>query len=84
MTVLTGEKPALASTAVWGSIVAIIAGAAPLIGYSISTDDQAAMANLIQNGVAVVSAVASLIGGAVALYGRIKATKQISGVLTAH
>lgn len=78
-----GSKPAFASAGVIGAAVAILAGLAQLIGYTISAEDQAALVDLINNGFVLVTGLVSLIGGIVALWGRIKATKQITGVVSA-
>lgn len=80
---MEGGKSALGSTAVWGGLVAILAGLAPLVGYTVSADDQAALVNLIQSGMVTVTAAASLVGGIMAVYGRIRATRQITGLTPA-
>jgi hypothetical protein len=66
----TAGKPWYASKAVWGSVVAIGAGAAAIFHYDIGADTQVALVDwLIGAG--------GLVGGAIALYGRIKATHKI-------
>lgn len=60
------------STGVWGAIVAL---AAPVVSYTcnvtITPDDMVQTVNLVTGAVEVVS-------GAVALWGRIRATKRIA------
>lgn len=64
-------KTLFASKTVWGGIVALLAGIAGIFGYSIQTEDQIA-------AIEVGTALASAVGGGIAIYGRIKATKKIS------
>jgi hypothetical protein len=63
-------KSLLASKTVWGGFLALFAGFAGIFGYSISPADQV-------QAVDAVASVASSIGGIVAIYGRVKATKVI-------
>jgi hypothetical protein len=63
-------KSALSSRAVWGGVVAIVAGAAGLFGYAVSPEDVGALTELISGGAAV-------IGGILAIIGRIRATRRI-------
>lgn len=66
----TDYKSAFASRAVWGGIIAILASALGLWGYSISPDDQARIIDIVVS-------LGGAVGGAMAIYGRIKATKKI-------
>ena len=63
-------KSILASKTVWGAIIAIGAGIAGIFGYSIGAEDQA---NLVEIGFAA----ASTVGGVIAIFGRVKASKKI-------
>ena len=63
-------KSALASRGVWGGGIAVLAGVVGFLGYTISAADQRSIIDLIENA-------AALIGGALAIYGRIRATKRI-------
>jgi hypothetical protein len=63
-------KPWWASKAVWGGVVAMLAGAAGLWGYKVSPADQAQLVELVSSAVA-------LAGGAYSVYGRIVATKKV-------
>lgn len=64
-------KSALTSKGVWGGLVAIVAAAAAGIWHvSISPDDQMAIVNILVSLV-------TMGGGALAIYGRIKASKKI-------
>lgn len=78
-----GSKSAIGSTAVWAGVVALLAGGAQIIGYTVSADDQAAVVNLIQNGMTLYAGIVSFVSGALAVYGRVRATKQITGIVTA-
>lgn len=65
-----GTKPALQSTGVWGGIIAVLAGVAGLFGYSISEADQATLTQ-------VIASAGATLGGVIAIWGRIRATKKI-------
>jgi len=74
----TTTKPAIASTSVWGSLIALAGVFAPIILSAVGVKtpaDQAAT-------VATVTQLATGIGAAVALYGRLTATQKISGLTT--
>lgn len=64
-------KSILQSRAVWGSAIAIAAGAAGLFGWTIDEQSRVAALHLVE-------AAAALVGGAIALWGRISATKRIT------
>jgi len=63
-------KPAITSRTVIGGLVAAGASLAALVGHSIDPATQASLTDLILQG-------ASLVGGALAIYGRFKATRII-------
>ena len=63
-------KGILESKGVWGGVIALLAGLAGLYGYSV---DAALQGELV----GVIIAVVTAIGGALGIYGRITATKQI-------
>ena len=62
-----------ASRGVVGGLVAMVCGVLASMGYAATAEDAAIMSNMTE---AVLSAI-SAIGGAVALWGRIRATKRI-------
>lgn len=64
------SKKWYASKTLWGAALASVAGLAGLFGYTVSPDD---VANIEQAAVSIVS----IVGGLVAAYGRIAATKAI-------
>ncbi|ERS12540.1 hypothetical protein Q673_02700 [Marinobacter sp. EN3] len=64
------EKPWWASKTVWGGLVAVIASILAAFGYDIGAADQEAIVGSI---VSVVGAV----GGLIAVYGRVKASRKI-------
>ena len=59
-----------ASKAVWGGIVAVGAGVAGVLGYTIAPADQ-------EQIVLAATGIASIIGGIAAVYGRVKASKAV-------
>ena len=70
-------KPWWQSAGVWGSLIAVAAGGAAMLGYTISPDDQAQLVTAATRSVELGTAAASLFGGLVGLWGRIRATKRI-------
>lgn len=68
---LTGIKNLLSSKTIWGALLAVAAGGLSLAGYTISAEDQASLTELV-------SGAGATIGGILALYGRIKASKRIA------
>ena len=62
-----------ASRGVVGGLVAMVCGVLASMGYAATAEDAAIMTNMTE---AVLSAI-SAVGGAVALWGRIRATKRI-------
>lgn len=67
---MLGAKPWYQSTGVWGSIMVLAAPVGALLGYKIAPED-------VQQMVSIVTAGIELVGGALALIGRIRATKVI-------
>ena len=61
------SKPWYASTAVWGGVLAALSPLIALAGYQIDAGQAAD----------ILAAVGSLIGGALAVYGRVRATALI-------
>ena len=59
-----------ASRTVWGGLIALIAGALGVFGYTLLPEDQAA---LIDGR----SALAASLGGIIAIWGRVRASRQI-------
>ena len=66
----TDTKSIFASRGVWGALIAIIAAGGGLFGYTITPDQQVQI-------VETVAMIAAGIGGLVALWGRISATKRL-------
>lgn len=67
---MTDYKSIFASKTVWAGIVVVLATLAQFFGYEINAADQASI-------VVILTQAATLIGGAVAIYGRVTATKKI-------
>ncbi len=67
-------KPWYASKTIWGAIVTIVSLLLSLKGIQI---DEKTKQLLIDQGTAAVTAVGTLIGSIMAIYGRIKAEKKI-------
>lgn len=63
-------KPWWASKGVWGGLIAVAAGIAGVFGYVVSPEDQAVIVDAI-------AGLAGICGGALAVYGRILASKQV-------
>ena len=54
----------------WGGLIALLAGILGIFGYTLLPEDQAA---LVDGG----TAIAASIGGVIAIWGRVKASKKI-------
>jgi len=67
------SKPALQSVSVWGALIAIAGALTPLALSKSGVTDPGQQQAAVTTAAQLVTAV----GGAVALYGRIKATKKI-------
>lgn len=67
----TETKPWWQSKTVWGSIIALVAGAATFVGLNLDAALQDQLSDLFVG-------FASLIGGALAWYGRAKATTTLT------
>lgn len=63
-------KGIFASRTVWGGLLALLAGLAGLFGYTVTPEDTATLTELL-------ASVGSAVGGIVAIYGRIRASKRI-------
>lgn len=66
-------KSIWASRTVWGGIVALLAGIATLFGITLSEADQSILADALLG-------ISSALGGILAIWGRIRATKRIGKV----
>ena len=64
-------KSFFASKTIWGGLIALVASAAAIWGYSITAADQAQIVELI-------TGIGGSIGSVLAIYGRIVATKKIA------
>lgn len=71
MTDTSDVKPWWQSRAIIGSLVAIFAVVARLLGYNLANADELAL-------IEAITTIAGVAGSVVALYGRVKATKTIS------
>jgi hypothetical protein len=69
---MNDTQPWYVSKGVWGGLVALIAAGAGLLHYTISPADQ-------QSLIDALTAAGGALGSILAIYGRITATKQISG-----
>ena len=69
---LTDSKSLWASKGVWGGAIAVVAAIAGLFGYTVTEDQQG---QIVETG----ALIASGVGGLVALWGRIVATRRIGG-----
>jgi len=67
---LIGTKSLLTSRGVWGGLLAVVASIAGLFGYTVTPDQQFELLE-------AAALVASGVGGVVAVWGRVSATKRI-------
>jgi hypothetical protein len=67
-------KPAAGSMGVWGSLIATMGGGVVIGGVLITPDH-------VNEALSLVAAAASAIGGLIALYGRLRATRRIGRLL---
>lgn len=67
---MTDSKSVFASKTVWGAVIALVASGLGLLGIPFAEGDQAQMVELATQA-------ATLIGAALALYGRIAATRKL-------
>lgn len=67
---MTLTKPLLASTTVWGGLVAVAAAILGFFGYTFAEADQARV-------VEWVASLAGMAGGLAAIIGRVRASKRI-------
>jgi uncharacterized membrane protein len=75
-------KSAVGSVTIISALVVIAAQLAQLVGYTISEDDQQALVNIVNSGLIVITTIVSMIGAVGTIWGRLRATKQITGVVT--
>jgi hypothetical protein len=73
---MNDTKPAIASTGVWGSLIALFGVLAPVILSAVGVTAPVEQAATLSAATQLVTGV----GAAVALYGRLTASKKISGV----
>lgn len=76
-------KSAAGSITIISAVVVILAQLAQAVGYTISEDDQQALVTIINSGLIVITTTVSMIGAIGAIVGRVRATRQITGVVTA-
>lgn len=67
-------KTLLTSRTFWGAAVAAGAGIAAIAGHAVSAEDQIAITN---NAIDIATGIATVVGAAIAIYGRLKATRII-------
>jgi hypothetical protein len=63
-------KSLLASKTVWGGIIVVLSVVASMVGYTISAEDQVALTSFVGEAI-------TLVGGLLAIWGRVTATKKI-------
>lgn len=67
---MTGIKGMLSSKGVWGGLIVVLSALLGMFGYTIGLEDQQALTD-------VVSQIGAMVGGLLAIYGRITASKRI-------
>lgn len=75
---MTETKSILASRTVWGAAIAVLASLAGLAGYAVGPADQAQALGLVDELVAVSDRLIAVAGGALAIWGRVRASKAIA------
>jgi hypothetical protein len=75
---MTDTKSLLASRTVWGAGLAMAASLAGVVGLTVTPDDQTAALSLVDSVLSEWDRIAAIAGAALALYGRIKATRRIA------
>lgn len=65
------------SAGVWGGLIGFAAGVLNMAGYSISGTDQAFLVDAAMKGVGMALAAVEIVGGLMAVWGRVRATKAI-------
>ena len=63
-------KGVLSSKGVWGGLIVVLSALLGMFGYTIGLEDQQALTD-------AVSQIGAIVGGLLAIYGRITATKRI-------
>jgi hypothetical protein len=63
-------KGLLASKTVWGGIIVVLSVVASMVGYTITAEDQVALTSFVGEAI-------TLVGGLLAIWGRVTATKKI-------
>ena len=63
-------KGVLSSKGVWGGVIVVLSALLGMFGYKIGLEDQQALTD-------AVSQLGAMVGGLLAIYGRITATKRI-------
>ncbi len=76
-----GGKPAIQSVTIISGVVMFACSAAGFAGYAISESDQAQLISLINSGYAAGLTIVGMVSSAAAIWGRIRATHQITSVV---
>lgn len=76
-----GGKSATGSATIIGAVVIVIVQIAQLFGYFVSETDAAVLRTIIESGVLVVTSLVTIVGSVVAIWGRWRATQQITSIL---
>jgi hypothetical protein len=70
-------KHPLASATVWAGVITVLASLVAVLGYTIGPEDQAALADGAAQLVGLATSLITVISGAVAIWGRVTATKRV-------
>lgn len=63
-------KSLLSSRTFWGAAIAVAAGVAGVLGYTVTAEDAQSLPELV-------TSIASSVGGLIAIFGRVMASKKI-------
>lgn len=76
-----GSKSALSSVTIIAALIALVAQGIKLaFGYEIAPADQQLVVSYSQKAVEICTTLVTIVGGIGAIYGRVRATKQIVAV----
>mgnify|MGYP001799620153 CR=1 FL=1 len=74
---MNSTKSLFKSKTFWGAVIAIVASLAGLFGFEITATDQQDLIGLYDQALAAWDSIAVVVGGLLAIYGRVTATSRI-------
>jgi hypothetical protein len=74
---MNSTKSLFKSKTFWGAVIAIVASLAGLFGFEITASDQQDLISMYDQALAAWDSIAVVVGGLLAIYGRVTATSRI-------